>query len=66
MGAMLSSMNELCLLTAQYASSQKQEHMVYHKVESILLKIQQAATVVRTYAEHKKKCKIPFTIGLYL
>ncbi|KAF8298348.1 WD40 repeat-like protein [Clavulina sp. PMI_390] len=55
MGAMLSSMNELCTLTTQYVSSQKQEHLVYQKVETILLNIQQAATLVRAYAEHKKK-----------
>ncbi|KAF8298354.1 hypothetical protein DL93DRAFT_611462 [Clavulina sp. PMI_390] len=63
MGTMLSSMNELCILTAQYASSQKQEHLVYHKVETILLKIQQAATLIRAYAEHKKKSGLKASVN---
>ncbi|KAF8306385.1 hypothetical protein DL93DRAFT_225084 [Clavulina sp. PMI_390] len=64
MGALLNSMNELCALTAQYASSQKQEHLINHKVKAILLKIKHAATLVRAYAEHKKKCELNCTSAL--
>ncbi|KAF8298357.1 WD40 repeat-like protein [Clavulina sp. PMI_390] len=55
MGALLASMNELCTLTRQYASSQKQEHLIYSKIESILIEVQHAAALVRAYAEYKKK-----------
>ncbi|KAF8289878.1 hypothetical protein DL93DRAFT_2234462 [Clavulina sp. PMI_390] len=52
---LLSSMKELCALTAEYASSRQQNVLVHENVQGVLLEVQQAAILINAYVEHKKK-----------